>query len=439
MSSTLEERLKNNSSAFDGLLSLIPAKYYYDEDTQDQWKAKKQTKEEARQIKRAKLDPSQIENSDKISSASQVLSKKAKTAKTVVVPGQKKPVQKEEQREASESEEESQKPKQNGKLSKAKAPEPKVQKNEEEDEEEEEINFFFDDEGNEVQLNQEKETEPQVPQKKAKSPPLSEAEKQKKQDSINQLKDKLAAKINILKEKRKAPGSKVAGAPSSRETVLAERRKKAELKAEQKAERKRKFAEMEKDEGEDEEDDDIEDSDDSDVEKDDGLSADNVLYQNIQFDDQTKTTSDLSNLRRAVKKKGPANKDIKGHLKILEAKKEKQALMDPEQQKELAEKEQWNRTFAQAEGVKIRDDEKLLKKALKRKEAQKRKSEVQWQERKDHVKTMISTKQKRREENLQIRKDNKGVKRKNQQKQKRKFKTSISQKRAGFEGKMKRK
>ncbi|KAK2770960.1 hypothetical protein FQN53_005277 [Emmonsiellopsis sp. PD_33] len=57
MADSLEERLRSHAQAFDGLLSLIPAKYYYGEDTSDQWQRKKQTKEEARNAKRAKLDP----------------------------------------------------------------------------------------------------------------------------------------------------------------------------------------------------------------------------------------------------------------------------------------------------------------------------------------------------------------------------------------------
>ncbi|KAJ5908966.1 hypothetical protein N7495_001648 [Penicillium taxi] len=51
------DRLRSHAQAFDGLLSLIPAKYYYGDDTTDQWKKKKQTKEQAREAKRAKLDP----------------------------------------------------------------------------------------------------------------------------------------------------------------------------------------------------------------------------------------------------------------------------------------------------------------------------------------------------------------------------------------------
>lgn len=42
--------------AFNGLLSLIPAKMYFGEDVSDQWRRKKQTTEEKRAAKRAKLD-----------------------------------------------------------------------------------------------------------------------------------------------------------------------------------------------------------------------------------------------------------------------------------------------------------------------------------------------------------------------------------------------
>lgn len=53
----LQERLRSHAQAFDGLLSLIPAKMYYGEETSDQWKKKKQTKEQAKAAKRGKLDP----------------------------------------------------------------------------------------------------------------------------------------------------------------------------------------------------------------------------------------------------------------------------------------------------------------------------------------------------------------------------------------------
>ncbi|KAF2835151.1 SURF6-domain-containing protein, partial [Patellaria atrata CBS 101060] len=57
MSDDLEERLNSHAKAFEGLMSLIPAKQYYGEDTSDQWQKKKQTKEQKRAAKKAKLDP----------------------------------------------------------------------------------------------------------------------------------------------------------------------------------------------------------------------------------------------------------------------------------------------------------------------------------------------------------------------------------------------
>lgn len=56
--------MKEHSSAFDSLLSLIPAKYFYDDATQDQWQQKKASKAEAKQKKRAKFNPSIKENAD---------------------------------------------------------------------------------------------------------------------------------------------------------------------------------------------------------------------------------------------------------------------------------------------------------------------------------------------------------------------------------------
>ena len=104
--------------------------------------------------------------------------------------------------------------------------------------------------------------------------------------------------------------------------------------------------------------------------------------------------------------------------------------------------------MTQAEGVKLKDDEKLLKKALKRKEKQKLKLEREWQERTQTVKDTKAARQKRREENLQARRDAKGVrgKKKKQLPRLKKF-TGIAnkaggktggkaggKKRAGFEG-----
>ena len=58
-----QERLQSHAKAFESLLALTPAQEYYGSqivdgrDPNDQWKAKKQTKEEKHAAKKAKLDP----------------------------------------------------------------------------------------------------------------------------------------------------------------------------------------------------------------------------------------------------------------------------------------------------------------------------------------------------------------------------------------------
>ncbi|KAJ3501347.1 hypothetical protein NM208_g16956 [Fusarium decemcellulare] len=71
---SLQDRLRDHAKAFDGLLSLIPAKMYYGEDTSDQWNKKKQTKQEAAAARRAKLDP----DSELNRNAKEVMDERAK-------------------------------------------------------------------------------------------------------------------------------------------------------------------------------------------------------------------------------------------------------------------------------------------------------------------------------------------------------------------------
>ena len=430
MSNSLEERLRSNSSAFDSLLALIPAKYYYDEKTQDQWKAKKKSKNQSKIDKMKKLDPENNED-DEGSSALDVLQKKTKDAKPVVLPGERFK-----------------------QLQNMKA------KDEEEDEEEDanELNVVFDDDGNEVQGSDVEEVDDEqfdvqddvvekqdIPKKNAKKQ-VSEQEKAQRQKNLEELRAKLQNRIKSMKEKRRAPGTRVEGAPSSREAILIQRKKKDETKK-QKKELQSQQAGNDSDSSDEEIDNDIDNDVDSEVASkkrklNDNLAKD-VMFQNIIFDDGDRATSDLQRLRKVNRKAGPSKNDIKAHLKILETKKAKLESKDELEQIKYKEKEKWQKTMLQAEGVKLRNDEKLLRKALKRKEAKKRKSSVEWQERKRSVAANISERAKRREENLQIRKDNKGKKRSQQTKMKRKYKGSVAanlpkkQKRAGFEGNLK--
>lgn len=406
--------MKTHSSAFDGLLSLIPAKYYYDDATQDQWQQKKKTKAEASQDKRAKMDPENAALADSYNnggaSAKDVMDNKAKTAKKASVPKATTPSDHEEDEVM------------NGKLG-----------------------LVFDDEGDIHEAKQEEKIKSQKLQQKQKpqKKQLSEEEKQEKEKRRLELKEKLASKIQTLREKRRAPGTKNAGPLKSREQILAERKSKQELKRQEKLKRKREEDEAEFVEG------DNADEDKSEGEDKSGDENDDMLFGNIVFEDGTRVTSDLSKLRSGIaqkKKKGPANNDIKAHLVRLENKKRKLALMTPEEQASLKESDQWKSLMSQAEGVKVKDDEKLLRKALKRKDKQKLRSETEWKDRKQVVKDTIAARAKKREANLKARKDNKGKKGKNQPKL-RKFsgvikkggKAKDGKKRPGFEGSAKSK
>ncbi|CAI4613346.1 ALI_HP2_G0027390.mRNA.1.CDS.1 [Saccharomyces cerevisiae] len=425
MSNSLEERLRANSSAFDGLLALIPAKYYYDEKSQEQWKAKKKTKEQSKNDKLKKLDPEQRD--DETSSTLEVMKKKEKDAKPVVLPGEKfKHMKMQKQKEATSKVE-------GDSDLNVEVNDPMIIAPDEDEEEEEDIKVIFDDEGNEIPLESKKDTT--EPGRSVEKKSITEEEKLQRKKNLEALRSKLQAKISDMKSKRKAPGS--------REAILAQRKRKEELKK-----RKRLESEQEQDQDEIASDSDMEDID-SDLEnnskkrfkkgkKDSEINADGVMFQNIIFDDGARATSDLQRLRKAGRTKGPAKNDVKSHLKLLEAKKNKMEAKDELEQIKQKEKEKWQKAMLQAEGIKIRDDEKLLRKAIKRKEAQKRKSAIEWSERKRVVEDTISERQKRREENLRIRKDNKGKKRNKQEKMKRKYVGSaVPKKRAGFEGRLK--
>lgn len=77
---------------------------------------------------------------------------------------------------------------------------------------------------------------------------------------------------------------------------------------------------------------------------------------------------------------------------------------------EYQEQKQWDKVLASATGIKIRDDEKLLKKAAKRKDKQKEKSSKAWNERQQAEAKQQADRQKKRQDNIAARKTAKGGK-----------------------------
>lgn len=142
-------------------------------------------------------------------------------------------------------------------------------------------------------------------------------------------------------------------------------------------------------------------------EQDDDRSANHFAFGRLAFSDGTQLSHDATYEKApgSAKKKGPS--DPKTALLKLEAQKKRMAGMDEDKRKEVLEKETWLAARRRAEGEKVHDNESLLKKALKRKEKTKKKSEREWKERAEGVKTAIQERQKKREDNLRKRREEK--------------------------------
>ncbi|ROT42753.1 SURF6-domain-containing protein [Sodiomyces alkalinus F11] len=128
-------------------------------------------------------------------------------------------------------------------------------------------------------------------------------------------------------------------------------------------------------------------------------------FGRVVFNDDTRLSRDLTYELQQKKKKGPS--DPKTALSKLQNQKKRTAALDEVKQNDIAEKEAWLIARRRAEGERIRDDEALLKKAVKRKEKQKKKTEREWKERSEGVQRAVREKQKKRDENLKKRREDK--------------------------------
>ncbi|KAI1108125.1 SURF6-domain-containing protein [Nemania sp. NC0429] len=526
--STLKERLLNSQNAFDGLLSLIPAKLYYGEDASDQWQRKKQTKAQAAEARRNKLDPdSALNRSAKEVMDDQARKKrkhnqmqdgddddddawsevegieaekprqgmKKKTAKEA----KKKQKQDAEEAEANELERRKEEKKAARKERKAerqrlrdeedefnrrtvkgvnkiklgkrgdasttlpsdgvpqpdRTEEPAEQTRDAGTETHEHINVDNADtselaaevhEAHDAQSMTSPTDTPQSPlfdmngtpmdsigqapsvtTSISSADPASEKPKHKKipADSAA-LRARLAARIQALRDARKADKD---GKPiRTREELLESRRQKqAERKAHKKEVRRQAKLEEERKR---------EEALASARESPGGIlspSIDleeqhNFAFGRVGFADGSQLSHDLTHALNRTAKKGPS--DPKTALLKVENQKKRLQAMDEEKRKDVEEKEAWLTARRRAEGEKIKDDERLLKKAVKRKESNKKKSTKEWAARTEGVANAMKERQKKREDNIQKRRDEKlmgkaGKKKKGSNKPKG---------RAGFEG-----
>lgn len=108
---------------------------------------------------------------------------------------------------------------------------------------------------------------------------------------------------------------------------------------------------------------------------------------------------------KAKKKK---KKDLKQLLNEAESKESTLKLLeetDAEKAKETKAAMSWDSALERAKGTKVKDNPKLLKKTLKRKEKERTKSDKKWKERTDTVEKKMEEKQKLRKQHLKERRE----------------------------------
>lgn len=237
------------------------------------------------------------------------------------------------------------------------------------------------------------------------------------------LKQRLAARIETLRAARKADGPTGA---RNRQELMEARRKKEEARRAHKKEL-RAAARADEDARREEALSSVRESPASAMMSPAIADTNNFSFGRVAFADGQHLAPDLSTLLSAPKKKGP--QDAATALKAAENKRLRISGLDDAKKADIEEKDTWLNAKKRVHGEKVRDDAGLLKKTLKRREASKKKSEKEWTERKEGVAKGQAIRQKKRTENLQKRKDMKGVKGKKGGKPKGKPKA-----RPGFEG-----
>ncbi|KAI1438077.1 SURF6-domain-containing protein [Xylaria sp. CBS 124048] len=501
--SSLKERLLNSQKAFDGLLSLIPAKMYYGEDASDQWQRKKQSKAQAAEARRNKLDPDSALNR----SAKEVMEEQARKKRKrdqmqdgdddwsevegieAEQPrqGMKKKTAKESKKKQKQDAEEAElTEKERRKEEKKEARKERKAERQRLRDEEAEYNRRTVKGVNKIKLGKREDKTNKSQSDPTQVPTESMGEDAKDQagsaddsddsesdasptdtpqspvfdtngtpaDSVGQapsvttsisstdqtsdkpkqikvpadssaLRARLAAKIQALRDARKADKD---GKPiRTREELLESRRQK---QAERKAHKKevRRQAKLEEERKREEALASARESPGRLLSPDaDSDEQHNFAFGRVGFDDGSQLSHDLTHVLNRTPKKGPS--DPKTALLKVENQKKRLEAMDGEKRKEVEEKEAWLTARRRAEGDKIKDDEKMLKKAVKRKEVTKKKSSKEWAARKEGVEKSIKDRQKKREENIRKRRDEKLLGKAGKKKGAKKSKS-----RAGFEG-----
>ena len=109
----------------------------------------------------------------------------------------------------------------------------------------------------------------------------------------------------------------------------------------------------------------------------------------------------------------PTGKNYEVLLKRAKKRKEdisEVEVVDKDQAEEMTTKERWKSALLKAEGVKLKDDPKLLKKAMKRREQKKQSSQRKWEEREKMLAKQMKHRQDKRSKNIARKKEGRASK-----------------------------
>ena len=236
-------------------------------------------------------------------------------------------------------------------------------------------------------------------------PPSEKPKHIKIPTDTSNLRARLAARIEALRAARKADGPDGKPIRTRQELIESRRAKQAQRKAHKKELRQKAKLEEEREEALASNSPSVMSPAVEHPSRADSPGDGGFAFGRVAFGDGTRLSHDLSYVLSSGKRKGPSDPKT-ALLKVQNQKKRLQEL-DEEKRRDVAEKDTWLNARRRAEGEKIRDDEGILKKTVKRKEASKRKSEKAWKDRIKGVEHAQKEKQKKREENIKKRREEK--------------------------------
>ncbi|ORX69769.1 SURF6-domain-containing protein, partial [Linderina pennispora] len=201
--------------------------------------------------------------------------------------------------------------------------------------------------------------------------------------SISDLRTRLHERIQLLRQKRKAPEDDV-----SREALLEKRQKRRKNNKEAK-EKAKKTGKTTKEQ----------------VLGSKAPVAATPAAAGANPDD-VKDNVFFGTLTTGSKKKGKKSMNARKTLEAVEGKKKELDELkktDAAKAAKLEEKGKWGKALDLAKGERVKDDTKLLRKTIRREEQQKKKSGREWTERKKMVAKNIKDKQQKRDDNIKAR------------------------------------